>query len=164
MKIILFILASFAMVQTAAAESFVGRVVGVADGDTVTVLVSGNQQKKVRLAGIDAPEKAQDFGQASKRSLSDLIYNQAVMVDEEGVDQYGRSIGWIYKGDMLVNLTQIERGMAWVYRRYVDIREQPGVELDRAEAVAKRAREGLWVDEQPTPPWEFRKESKKKGQ
>jgi endonuclease YncB( thermonuclease family) len=107
-------------------EEFTGKVVGVADGDTITVLrwfeekdtrssVKGYKQVKVRLAQIDAPEKSQAFGQTSKQSLSDLVFGKQVRVVQETVDRYGRIVGRVYVNDMDVNAEQVSKGMAWVY-------------------------------------------------
>lgn len=140
------------------AELIHGRVVAVADGDTVTVLDAGHVQHKIRLAGIDAPEKDQSFGQRSKQSLSDLVFNRNVVVETEKRDRYGREVGKILVGDQDVNLEQIRRGMAWFYRQY-------GKELsvadrhlyDAAEDEALTDRRGLWTDAGPVPPWDHRK-------
>jgi endonuclease YncB( thermonuclease family) len=140
------------------AELIQGRVVAVADGDTVTVLDANRAQHKIRLAGIDAPEKTQSFGQRSKQSLSDLVFNRNVVVETEKRDRYGREVGKILVGELAVNLTQIRRGMAWFYRQY-------GKELsvvdrhlyDAAEGEALVAKRGLWTDAVPVPPWDYRK-------
>jgi endonuclease YncB( thermonuclease family) len=93
------------------------QVVGVSDGDTVTVLISGCQTR-VRLAEIDAPEKRQPFGERSKQSLSDLVYGKRVEVKQEDCDHYGRIVGRVYTEGLDVNAEQIKRGMAWIYRKY----------------------------------------------
>ena len=103
-----------------------GRVVGVADGDTVTVLDAQKVQHKVRLSGIDAPEKSQPFGRRSKEHLSDLVFGQYVEVDFNKTDRYGRLIGKIVVQGRDVNLRQLYAGMAWHYKEYE--REQPSVE------------------------------------
>lgn len=141
----------------AQAETVTGRVVSVADGDTITVLDATKTQHKVRLAGIDAPEKAQAFGQRSKESLSDLVFNQAVTVETTKRDRYGRSVGTVLVDGLDANLEQIKRGMAWHYKAYQ--REQSPQERQdyaKAEEVARGARVGLWKDAQPVPPWDFR--------
>jgi endonuclease YncB( thermonuclease family) len=94
------------------AETIVGHVVGVSDGDTITVLDAQRVQHKVRLAGIDAPEKAQPFGNRSKESLSELAFNKDVSVETEKLDRYGRSVGKVLVNGHDVNLVQVERGMA----------------------------------------------------
>jgi endonuclease YncB( thermonuclease family) len=122
-----------------------------------TVLDSTKTQHKIRLAGIDAPEKKQAFGQRSKESLSDLVFNREVQVETTKRDRYGREIGKVQVDGLDANLEQIKRGMAWHYKAYQ--REQSV--LDRqsyaeAEEVARGARVGLWKDDQPVPPWDFR--------
>ncbi len=118
------------------AETITGQVVGVADGDTITVLDADKVQHKIRLAGIDAPEKKQAFG---KR------------------DRYRREIGKVLVNGRDVNLIQIERGMAWFYRQYQ--REQSPNDrklYEAAEDAAKAEKRGLWRDADPVAPWEFR--------
>ena len=133
------------------AEKLTGKVVGVADGDTLTILSAGNQQTRIRLAQIDAPEKRQPFGQKSKESLSDQVYGQMVDVDIRTIDRYGRSVGTVYRDGEDINLIQIQRGMAWVYRQYAN---DPN--YFRMEKTARQERIGLWSDPSPVPPWEFR--------
>lgn len=130
---------------------FTGNVVGVADGDTITVLDAKQSQHKVRLAEIDAPEKAQAFGNKSKQALSALVFGKSVTIVEQGQDKYKRTIGRIYLGDVDVNAEQVKQGMAWVYRKYS--KDQT---LLPFETEAKAQRLGLWADSNPTPPWEWR--------
>ena len=134
-----------------------GRVVSVADGDTITVLDAGKVQHKIRLAGIDAPEKKQPFGQRSKQSLSDLVFDKAVIVETNKVDKYRRNVGKVLVDGVDANLAQVQRGFAWHYKAYE--REQSTIERKvyaDAENEAKAARLGLWADSEPVPPWEFR--------
>lgn len=102
----------------AAADTLQGRVVGVADGDTVTVLDSTNTQWKIRLMGIDAPEKKQAFGSKSKEHLSDQIFNKHVSVEYYKKDKYGRTVGKITADGVDTNLEQVKSGMAWHYKKY----------------------------------------------
>lgn len=155
------VLVSFLLVtfsNIALAEVITGRVVGVADGDTITVLDLNHTQHKIRLAGIDAPEKKQAFGNVSKRSLSDLVYGKQVQVDWQKQDRYGRTVGKVLIDGIDVNLEQINRGMAWFYRKY-----QNELILDdrlaylHAEEYAQAKKMGLWADLEPTAPWDFRK-------
>ena len=142
----------------ASAETIAGRVVGIADGDTVTVLDAEKAQHKIRLSGIDAPEKAQAFGNRSKESLSDLAFDKTVTVETGKRDRYGREVGKVLVNGRDVNLIQVERGMAWHYKAYE--REQPPNDrklYDAAEIEARAARRGLWRDPEPTPPWDYRK-------
>ncbi|MCV2355359.1 thermonuclease family protein [Paucibacter sp. B2R-40] len=139
------------------AETIVGKVVGVADGDTVTVLDGDRIQHKIRLSGIDAPEKKQPFGQKSKESLSGLIFGKAVSVDTTKKDRYGREIGKVLVDGKDANLEQLNRGMAWHYKAYA--KEQPLTDRQQyaaTEQSARDAKRGLWHDLEPIPPWEFR--------
>ena len=131
--------------------------VGVADGDTITVLDADKVQHKIRLAGIDAPEKKQAFGNRSKESLSDMVFDKTVNVETEKRDRYGRQIGKVLVNGQDVNLVQVERGMAWFYRQYQ--REQSPNDrrlYEAAEDAAKAGKRGLWRDAEPVPPWDFR--------
>jgi len=135
-----------------------GRVVGVADGDTITVLDANRMQHRIRLSGIDAPEKKQPFGQKSKQSLSDMVYRKEVGVLWEKKDRYGRILGKVLTPAGDVNLAQIKAGMAWHYKRYMadqPIKDQ--LFYADEEVTAKRTRKGLWSDDDPTPPWEWRR-------
>lgn len=125
-------------------------VIGVADGDTLTVLVDG-KPLRIRLGNIDAPEKKQAFGDRSKLSLSELCYRRDAAYSILGVDRYGRTIATVLCDGVDVNHAQVERGMAWVYTQYNKDRELPGI-----EAKAKAAKRGLWVDRDPVQPWKFR--------
>ena len=146
-----------ALACAAHAETVTGRVVGVADGDTITVLDADKVQHKIRLAGIDAPEKKQAFGNRSKESLSDLVFDKTVNVETDKRDRYRREIGKVLVNGRDVNLVQVERGMAWFYRQYQ--REQSPNDrklYEAAEDAARTGRRGLWRDTDPVPPWEFR--------
>ena len=141
----------------ASAADLHGKVVGVTDGDTVTVLDTNMLQHKIRLAGIDAPEKAQAFGQASKKGLSDLIFGREVDVSWDKRDRYGRIIGKISTDRRDVCLEQVRRGMAWHYKQYQ--RDQSPADRQAyaaAEDLARANHVGLWRDTNPVPPWDFR--------
>lgn len=137
--------------QAYADSAYEGRVVGVSDGDTITVLVGGHKQIKVRLAEIDAPEKSQAFGQRTKQSLSDMVFGKTVRVEQRDVDRYGRVVGRVFIGGTDVNAEQVRQGMAWVYRQYLR-----DTALLTVEKEAREARRGLWSDPHPVPPWEYR--------
>lgn len=146
-----------ALASAAVAETIAGRVVGVADGDTITVLDTYKVQHKIRLAGIDAPEKKQAFGNRSKESLSELTYDKTVTVETDKRDKYGRQVGKVLVNGQDVNLAQVERGMAWFYRQYQ--REQSPNDqrlYEAAEDAAKAGKRGLWHDADPVAPWDFR--------
>ena len=151
-----------ALACTANAETITGRVVGVADGDTITVLDADKVQHKIRLAGIDAPEKKQAFGNRSKESLSALTFDKTVAVETSKRDRYGRQIGKVLVNGRDVNLVQIKRGIAWFYRQYQ--REQSPNDrrlYEAAEDAARAGKRGLWRDADPVPPWEFRRNKTK---
>ena len=152
-----FVCLLLALACTAHAETVTGRVVGVADGDTITVLDADKVQHKIRLAGIDAPEKKQPFGNRSKESLSALTFDKTVNVETDKRDKYGRQVGKVLVNGQDVNLVQVERGMAWFYRQYQ--REQSPNDrrlYETAEDAAKAEKRGLWRDADPVAPWEFR--------
>jgi endonuclease YncB( thermonuclease family) len=139
------------------AQTFSGKVVGVTDGDTVRVLDTRNGQKrpvKVRLHGIDAPERAQPFGTRSQQFLSKLVFGKTVQVVTKDTDRYGRTVAVLKLGAKNVNVESLRAGMSWWYRRYA----QNDQTLVKAEADARRARRGLWSDTKPpVAPWEFRR-------
>jgi micrococcal nuclease len=129
-----------------------GKVVAIADGDTLTVLDESKTQHKIRLAGIDAPEKGQAFGTKAREALGDKEFQQSVRVDVIDIDRYHREVGRIYLGERFINMEMVADGFAWRYVQY----DKPG-EFTGAEAEAREHRRGLWVDPTPTPPWEWRK-------
>ncbi len=137
-----------------------GRVVGIADGDTVTLLSADNRQVKVRLAEIDAPESSQPYGSKAKQALSALVFGKQVQAKVQTVDRYGRSVAHLYVGTTWVNRELVAGGHAWVYRQY-----SSSAELIRLEAEAKEAEKGLWAlqSDQRVPPWEFRRAKRDAG-
>lgn len=144
--------------SAASAETFPARVVGISDGDTITVLTTERHQRKIRLAGIDAPEKKQPFGQRSKQHLSDWVFGRDVVLDCGKVDRYRRDVCVVLIDGRDANLAQVAAGLAWWYRKYA--REQTAqqrLDYEAAETRAREARVGLWVDHEPVPPWEWRK-------
>lgn len=142
----------------AGAATLRGEVVGLADGDTLTVLDNDRQQHRVRLVGIDAPEKRQAFGERSRQHLSALVFRQEVAVDWKKRDRYGRILGVVRVRSVDVGQAQLRAGLAWHYKAYA--REQPVEQralYSDEEFDARRARRGLWSEAAPTPPWEFRR-------
>lgn len=134
-----------------------GKVVGVSDGDTITVLGEKKSAYRVRLAGIDAPEKSQPFGDRSKHRLSDLVFGKAVDVDWHKTDKYGRLVGKVIVDGRDANLSQVQNGLAWHYKAYES--EQSVSERNaysQAEADVRSRRVGLWQDSNPMAPWDFR--------
>ncbi len=142
----------------APAASLPGRVLWVTDGNTLVVLGPGNAQHKVRLAGIDAPELEQRYGQASKDHLSRRVAGRFVVVEWDRRDYDKRIVGKVVLGDQDVCLEQVQSGLAWHYKRYQG--EQTSgdrLRYARAEEEAQDARRGLWADADPIPPWEWRR-------
>lgn len=139
----------------------IGRVVGVADGDTLTVLGSNRTQHRVRLAGIDAPEKSQAYGNVSKQHLSALVFGQTVTVDYHKKDRYGRTLGTVLVKGRDVNFEQIRSGLAWHYKQYQgEQTPKDRTAYAEAELSARKDRSGLWRDVNPVPPWDFRRRRK----
>ena len=131
------------------------RVTAVLDGDTADCY-DGREKYRIRLNHIDAPEKSQPFGRASKRNLSDMIYGKTVTAEIEGQDRYGRYLGVIYIDGVNVNVRQTEDGMAWAYRS-----ASTGKEYVFGEMFARDRRLGLWQDPFPEYPGDFRKRNRK---
>ncbi len=134
-----------------AADTFTGRVVKVIDGDTITLLVDGNRQVKIRLSEIDAPERRQAFGRVSTEAPANMVFAKDVRIVDHGKDKYGRTIGDVFIGDTNVNYATVALGLAWQYRRY-----SKSERLAELEREARDARRGLWRDNEPAPPWEYR--------
>jgi endonuclease YncB( thermonuclease family) len=144
-----------------------GRVVAVTDGDTIKVLDGSNTEHKVRLTGIDAPEKGQPYGTASRNHLAAMVAGKEVKVESSKSDRYGRVLGkvWVQPADcptcgktLNTNHAQILAGMAWWYRYYA--KEQSPEDRGRyesAEDKAKARRWGLWADSNPVNPYDWRK-------
>ncbi len=152
--IVLFLLLISARVP---AETVTGRIVGISDGDTVTLLYEEHVQHKIRVAGIDAPEKKQDFGEKSKSHLSALAYNRPAQADCRTIDRYRRQICVVYVDGRDVGLEQVKVGMAWWYQQYArEQTKQERIDYEHAELLAKLHRTGLWNSKNPTPPWEWR--------
>ena len=128
------------------------RVVGVHDGDTVTCLDESNQQQKVRLAEIDAPEIGQDYGKVSREVLAEMVFGKTVEVTEDGKDRYGRWIGHLSSNGVDVNRQMIATGNAW---HYVDYSRDTSLAALQSQAQSQRL--GLWAQPSPVAPWDFRK-------
>jgi endonuclease YncB( thermonuclease family) len=151
------------------ADTIEGRVVGVSDGDTITVLDSSKKQHKIRLVGIDAPEKAQAFGNAAKQRMSDMVFGKEVRVDGRKQDKYRRTVGrvWVASTEcrrsdcpktLDAGMALLTIGLAWHYKQYE--KEQPEEERGQysfAEIEARAKKVGLWSDPNPVPPWEWRR-------
>ena len=151
------ILFSAASLATQAA-TLTGTVVGISDGDTIKVLDSNKTEHKIRLMGIDAPEKSQAFGAASKQALSNYIYQREVTVEYKKKDRYQRILGKVILDKQDICLAMIELGLAWHYKDYE--KEQSKTDRDfysQAELKARQAKIGLWQDANPVAPSAFRR-------
>lgn len=143
---------AFLCIGNASADtSFRGDVVRILDGDTVEVLDAAKQTHRVRLANIDAPERRQAFGEVARQALANMAYRQKIEVIDKGGDQYGRRIGVLMLNGRDLNAAMIGQGLAWVYGRYNSDPTLPAL-----EQKARAARIGLWADQNPIPPWQFR--------
>jgi endonuclease YncB( thermonuclease family) len=142
----------------ALADTLTGRVVRVTDGDTIVVLDSAKAQHKIRLTGIDAPERKQAFGTKSKEHMSDSVAGKFVVVEYNKRDRYKRILGKVLLDEEDMNLEQLKAGLAWHYKKYQKEQTLTDRKLySKAEIKARKAKRGLWHDPDPTPPWEYRK-------
>ena len=139
------------------AADFSGQVVRVLDGDTLEVL-HNNHAERIRLSGIDCPEKGQAYGQKAKHAASALAFGKDVTLQTHGTDKYGRTLADVLLPDGTnVNHALVKDGWCWWYRKYA-----PGnTMLERLEAEARESSMGLWADPHPVPPWEWRKRGRK---
>lgn len=137
------------------AEVLIGEVVGITDGDTLTILVN-RESFKVRLAEIDAPESKQPFGTRSRQSLAAICHRKPAQVTWKSRDRYKRIIGQVECAGIDANAHQVSSGMAWVFDRY----SSPDSPLYRLQDDARQARRGLWSDAEPVPPWDWRRGQK----
>jgi endonuclease YncB( thermonuclease family) len=133
-------------------QSYFAKVVRIIDGDSIMILTNDNQQIKVRLEGIDCPEKSQDFGEKARQYTADLCFNKVVRIEKTGKDRYGRILAYIYVDDLCVNKELLKVGLAWHFKKY-----NADPELAKLEKQARSEKKGLWAQPSPTPPWEFRK-------
>jgi endonuclease YncB( thermonuclease family) len=133
-------------------------VVGVHDGDTVTCLDDANQQQKVRLAEIDAPELGQDFGKVSRDALAEMVFGKTVEVVDDGKDRYGRWIGHLIVDGQDANRQMVATGNAWHYATY-----SQDASLATLQQQAQSQKLGLWSQPNPTAPWDYRKNGKKQA-
>lgn len=143
---------------SAHAERLAGRVVGIQDGDTLTLLDANRRELRIRLAGIDAPEARQRYGQASRRALSAEAFGKEATANCPKTDKYGRKVCVVTVGGRDVGLALLEAGAAWHFKAFAQ--EQTAWDRQRyarAEEDARRRRAGLWEDPEAVPPWEWRR-------
>ncbi|MFN3150763.1 thermonuclease family protein [Bremerella sp.] len=134
-----------------------GKVIFVADGDTIGLLDADKKQHRIRLDGIDAPESGQAFGTKSRQALNQAIYGKEVVVAYEKTDTYGRILGDIYLADSWLNYDQLASGMAWHYRHF-----NGDAYLAESQKTAESKKAGLWRDVSPEPPWRYRLAEKRR--
>ena len=152
------ILATTFFAPLARGHELTGRVVHIADGDTIAVLDAAKATHKIRLMGIDAPEKKQAFGTKSKDALAERVAGQQVTVMWKKRDRYGRLLGKILLGSRDIDLEMVETGLAWHYKHFAkDQDPAERIQYADAERAARGAKRGLWADASPVAPWEFRR-------
>lgn len=152
MKIIISIFIIYLFTGPLVADTLTGKVVKVADGDTITVLDDSKTQHRIRLLSIDAPESKQAYGQKSKQYLSSLVFGKTVKVEWTKKDRYKRVLGVVFIKGVNCNQEMLKAGLAWHYRQYS---KDKG--LQAMEDKAKASKLGLWQDPKAIPPWDFRR-------
>lgn len=152
MKRLVLLLVCILLPSICFAQKFSVKVVAISDGDTFTAINNDNLQLKIRVFGIDAPEKKQSFGNKSKEFLSSLIFGKKILIDVQTQDKYGRYSAYVYSPEGKdVSLLMIHEGMAWHYTEYDNNKV-----YEEAQVLAKKAKRGLWADPSPVAPWDFR--------
>ena len=153
--------AVFAFVIAAAASGaeIAGKVVGVADGDTITVLDGNKNQHRIRLLHIDCPESNQAFGTKAKQALSDKVFGEQVVIRWSERDRYDRILGDVHVGKRWVNAEMVKDGFAWHYKQY-----SKDETIAKAETEARALKLNIWSQANPTPPWDFRRGGEKAAQ
>ena len=172
MQYIIFGFISLILYSPALADTLQGKVVKIADGDTVTIVDDSGKKHRIRLAGIDAPEKNQSYGDVSTQGLNKLVSGRIVTIEYEKRDRYKRIIGKVLvdpPGDVFcmaldcvkkidVGLEQIKKGLAWHYKYYqMEQSEEDRTLYSEAESEARAKQIGLWKDEEPMAPWDWRR-------
>ena len=135
------------------AFAWTGKVTGVADGDTITVLHDGKSEK-IRLHGIDTPERQQAYGNKAKALTNSLVRGRTIEVMPQTVDRYGRTVALVYVDGQSLNELLIRNGYAWVYQKYC--KDSFCSEWSRLEELARSQKKGMWQDPHIVPPWEWR--------
>lgn len=143
---------------TAMGQELTGLVTRVADGDTLTLVDARGTQHRVRLWGIDCPEKAQSFGRKAGSVLAGMVLKKNVRIEVKDTDQYGRKVGRVFLGNQDINLEMVRRGLAWHYVHFA----RNAQDLAEAEKSARAARTGLWSEASPQAPWDFRRGQRKR--
>lgn len=136
-------------------DSFKGKVIGVTSGDSIVVLLDNSKQVKVRLEGIDCPELQQEYGDSAKMATVALCFKKRVRVDKVGLDQYGRTLAFVYVDDVCINKELLRKGLAWHYVKFNN-----DTVLAQLETDARNSKVGLWQQPDPVAPWDFRYKKK----
>lgn len=155
MKWIFFFIFSLFQAQSTLPFQFYAKVIVISDADTFKVLYNGNQEVKVRLNHIDAPERGQDFGKKAKEFASQLSFGKQVKIVWQKKDRYGRILAEIFVNDKNVNRELVKQGYAWHFKKY-----SKSIFYASLENFARKNKKGLWQQPNPTPPWEWRKKKK----
>ncbi len=154
---IIFGLLQFLCLNSVSSEVLLGVVIAVHDGDTIT-MKNESGQKKIRLAGIDAPELSQPYGVESRRALREVVLDKQVRVETAKIDKFGRVVGRVILDGQDINLKQLQLGMAWAYREYLrELSKEDKVLYLEAEEQSKAVVAGLWNESNPVEPWIWRK-------
>jgi micrococcal nuclease len=140
---------SFAQSKDTAAA----KAIRIIDGDTFEALIAGSVTERIRLHGIDCPERNQPYSNAAKDKLAELIFSKQIKFIRMDVDRYGRTVSMVFVDRMNVNESLLRAGLAWHFKRY-----DQNPTWDALERAAARKRSGLWADAQPVPPWNWRKQ------
>jgi len=140
------------------ADSLTGKVVKITDGDTLYVLDANYKEHRIRLAGIDTPERKQAYGLASRKHLLSIVAGQQVRIEYQKWDRYGRILGKVWVNGVDACLEQVKAGLAWHYKKYQHEQSLEDRQLYAdAESNARNERLGLWRENNPNPPWEYRR-------
>lgn len=153
-KSYLFLFALILLPTISFSTTITGKVISVADGDTITILTQQHEQIKIRLSAVDTPEGNQAYGNKAKAFTSFLVKGKNVSIEPETIDKYGRTVAMVFVNGLNLNKEIVANGQGWVYRKYCK-----GAFCDEWLEMEKKAREakiGLWADKDPTPPWEWR--------
>lgn len=148
--LILFCLLSYSLISQN------GKVIAIKDGDTIVVLDSLNVQHTIRVADIDCPEKGQAFSTKAKEFTSAEVFGKKVRIAKKNTDRYGRVVGFVIYDNKNLSLELLKNGLAWHYSYYSDSKEMAEI-----EALAKENKVGLWIDDNPINPYDWRKKQKK---
>lgn len=143
----------FLFVSSTGNAWFLGKCVAVTDGDTIKVL-RGGKAVRIRLFGVDCPERGQDFYRRAKEFTSEMVFGRVVEVTPVDQDDYGRLVAWVSVDGRTLNKELVAEGLAWWYRRHAPKEK----ELGKLEKQARKAKKGIWSLPDPTPPWEFRRQ------